>query len=199
MVLHPAGCGRVTRRRITRWGFPSSRRSGKPPSLYPIPDGIPLDGAGRPGKILFTFSCRRSSGSSAAFIKTRSDMLSRGLSRNSTSARPQNQCLAIGYLLTVVPVTSLFSYLRRKSTSDAFSLMLGIVGRLKACIRWISHVRGYGLSGCGYLQDACTGRASPCLICAMPKLPASRIVLLDCSLSTRRDTPILRLRQCVVS
>mgnify|MGYP005944044099 CR=1 FL=1 len=62
-------------------------------------------------------------------------VLSRGPSRKSTSARPQIQCLAIGCLPTVVPVTSLFSYLRRKSTSDAFFLMLGIVGRLRAYVR----------------------------------------------------------------
>ena len=105
-----------------------------PPFLYPVPDGIPLDGPAAPGRFFFAFSCRRSSGSSAAFITTRSDVLSRGPSRKSTSARPQIQCLAIGCLPTVVPVTSLFSYLRRKSTSDAFFLMLGIVGRLSAYV-----------------------------------------------------------------
>ena len=106
-----------------------------PPFLYPVPDGIPLDRLAAPGRFFFAFFCRRSSGSSTAFITTRSDVLSRVLSRNSTSARPQIQCLAIGYLPTVVPVASLFSYLRRKSTSDAFFLMLGIIGRLRACIR----------------------------------------------------------------
>ena len=30
MVLHSRGCGRVARRRFTRWGFPSSLRSGNP-------------------------------------------------------------------------------------------------------------------------------------------------------------------------
>ena len=43
-----------------------------PPFLYPVPDGIPLDGPAAPGGFFFAFSCRRSSGSSAAFITTRS-------------------------------------------------------------------------------------------------------------------------------
>ena len=43
-----------------------------PPFLYPVPDGIPLDGLAAPGRFFFAFSCRRSSGSSAAFITTRS-------------------------------------------------------------------------------------------------------------------------------
>ena len=43
-----------------------------PPFLYPVPDGIPLDGTAAPGGFFFAFSCRRSSGSSAAFITTRS-------------------------------------------------------------------------------------------------------------------------------
>ena len=34
MVLHSRGCGRVARRRFTRWGFPSSLRSGNP-IFYP--------------------------------------------------------------------------------------------------------------------------------------------------------------------
>ena len=71
----------------------------------------------------------------SGFYHNAVDVLSRVPSRNSTSARPQIQCLAIGYLPTVVPVTSLFSYLRRKSTSDAFFLMLGIIGHLRAYVR----------------------------------------------------------------
>ncbi len=34
MVLHSRGCGRVARRRIQRWGFPSSFGSGNPPFLF---------------------------------------------------------------------------------------------------------------------------------------------------------------------
>ena len=41
-----------------------------PPFLYPVPDGIPLDGPAAPGGFFFAFSCLRSSGSSAAFITT---------------------------------------------------------------------------------------------------------------------------------
>ena len=36
MVLHSRGCGRVARRRFTRWGFPSSLRSGNP-FLFVVP------------------------------------------------------------------------------------------------------------------------------------------------------------------
>ena len=46
MVLHPAGCGRVTRRRKhSWWGFPWSRRSGKPHLFYCLlrfPSCLPL-------------------------------------------------------------------------------------------------------------------------------------------------------------
>ena len=37
MVLHSRGCGRVARRRIQRWGFPSSFGSGNPHFLFVVP------------------------------------------------------------------------------------------------------------------------------------------------------------------
>ena len=37
MVLHSRGCGRVARRRIQRWGFPSSFGSGNPFFLFVVP------------------------------------------------------------------------------------------------------------------------------------------------------------------
>ena len=37
MVLHSRGCGRVARRRIQRWGFPSSFGSGNPLFLFVVP------------------------------------------------------------------------------------------------------------------------------------------------------------------
>ena len=37
MVLHSRGCGRVARRRIQRWGFPSSVTLREPPFLFVVP------------------------------------------------------------------------------------------------------------------------------------------------------------------
>ena len=53
-------------------GFPVEPTLRETPPFYPVPDGIPLDGLAAPGRFFFAFSCRRSSGSSAAFITTRS-------------------------------------------------------------------------------------------------------------------------------
>ena len=41
MVLHSRGCGRVARRRIQRWGFPSSFGSGNPLFLFVVPASRP--------------------------------------------------------------------------------------------------------------------------------------------------------------
>ena len=116
-------------------GFPVEPTLRETPPFYPVPDGIPLDGLAAPGRFFFAFSCRRSSGSSAAFITTRSDCAFPSPKQEFHVGASTNPCLAIGCLPTVVPVTSLFSYLRRKSTSDAFFLMLGIIGRLRAYVR----------------------------------------------------------------
>ena len=54
-------------------GFPVEPTLRETPLFISVPDGIPLDGLAAPGRFFFAFSCRRSSGSSAAFITTRSD------------------------------------------------------------------------------------------------------------------------------
>ena len=59
MVLHSRGCGRVARRRIQRWGFPSSVTLREPPFFVFLPD---FSGPSRTSR-------QRLSGSSKVFFR----------------------------------------------------------------------------------------------------------------------------------
>ena len=70
MVLHSRGCGRVARRRIQRWGFPSSVTLREPPfcsrtRVFPppiggfrTPEGLPAGGFLHPRGVLFRRKAR---------------------------------------------------------------------------------------------------------------------------------------------
>ena len=69
MVLHSRGCGRVARRRIQRWGFPSSFGSGNPLFLFVVPARRPEHVArGFPSGLSRSRSARSVSGFQREFL-----------------------------------------------------------------------------------------------------------------------------------